>query len=673
MIACGLQTHVYHVGGVSSFYHSASCLFPSPNSGGGVYDGYAVEVQSDCHVVTDGGGTNFVQTVFGNLVGGSYAVLGSQGFSFASFNESSQIYAADTPTSGTGTMNVTAEYHTTTAGLCDVHFYGIHWFGYDFPGSLRARLTWNYLLSEKPAVNASGGTINTAGSFCSTFIFGGVSTLNSSSVGTPATISQFPGGLHNAFSNYYVGNGTHVIGGASWFATEYSISAPLVGTNVLWPNSVAQFQQSYFWGGLVNSQTNLPVTTCPTLSMSASNTHPFLTQTVTVFGNIIPGLEVNNLIGNSIELYNANNNTIIKTCLISSFFYTYPACPMNQTSNVPITIKYGMKVLDNNSFIQMNSTFNGDFVNVTWAGILPDLLSNIIHVIWIGGVFVTVNLQFQTLAGTPVNLSNSILISYTANSTAQVLQGVDGANIFAADGNTTVTVNGMSQLSNNNTRWCLSNCVPFSFSSDNGTTETVPYWQQVNASWRWVPPLICSTCSTERPIVTPQIFSASPAFSLSPSSGTTLPTSYRQSWADYGAAWSTSNPFFYNGKFWTPNSSGFALFAPQLITISYATISPPPANCNSTNPFIDLISGCWVGTFYYTYSGALGNFGFGIMFAAIDVAIYLKTENPLTALLLMVAEGAVLGVFLPTFFLPLAAIFMTIGLAGSIYQIIRTR
>ena len=61
------------------------------------------------------------------------------------------------------------------------------------------------------------------------------------------------------------------------------------------------------------------------------------------------------------------------------------------------------------------------------------------------------------------------------------------------------------------------------------------------------------------------------------------------------------------------------------------------------------------------------------MFVAIDIALYLKTENPLVSLLLMVAEGAGIGFLLPAFFLPLTAIFLAVGIAGSIFNVIRTR
>jgi hypothetical protein len=39
----------------------------------------------------------------------------------------------------------------------------------------------------------------------------------------------------------------------------------------------------------------------------------------------------------------------------------------------------------------------------------------------------------------------------------------------------------------------------------------------------------------------------------------------------------------------------------------------------------------------------------------------------------MIVEGAVLGVILPQFFLPLAAIFVVVGLSGALYQVIREK
>ena len=69
----------------------------------------------------------------------------------------------------------------------------------------------------------------------------------------------------------------------------------------------------------------------------------------------------------------------------------------------------------------------------------------------------------------------------------------------------------------------------------------------------------------------------------------------------------------------------------------------------------------------------LGQFGLGGMFMMIDVALYLRTENPMVALLAMVAEGAAIGFLLPSFFAPLTAIFLAVGIAGSIFNVIRNR
>ncbi len=74
---------------------------------------------------------------------------------------------------------------------------------------------------------------------------------------------------------------------------------------------------------------------------------------------------------------------------------------------------------------------------------------------------------------------------------------------------------------------------------------------------------------------------------------------------------------------------------------------------------------------YFTWYGVIGNFGVGLIFSAIAIALYLNNENPMSALLVFLIMGGIFTVILPALFLPLGAIFLAIGIAGSLYQAIR--
>lgn len=64
----------------------------------------------------------------------------------------------------------------------------------------------------------------------------------------------------------------------------------------------------------------------------------------------------------------------------------------------------------------------------------------------------------------------------------------------------------------------------------------------------------------------------------------------------------------------------------------------------------------------------------GMIMAVIAVALYLKSENPMVPLVIMLIGGGIFGTFiLPGFFMPLSAILLVLGVAGGIYQVARER
>jgi hypothetical protein len=150
-----------------------------------------------------------------------------------------------------------------------------------------------------------------------------------------------------------------------------------------------------------------------------------------------------------------------------------------------------------------------------------------------------------------------------------------------------------------------------------------------------------------------------------------LQTYWTSFYVDNNTVWNTTNPWFFNDAFWLPSPpNGLVTSSGANITITYA--SQPV--CTSSNAFTLLVQGCLWSVYYYTWVNTLGSFGFGLMFAAVDIALYHKTENVwLGGIIPMVLEGAVFGILLPQFFLPLSAIFLSVALAASVYNVVRDR
>lgn len=148
---------------------------------------------------------------------------------------------------------------------------------------------------------------------------------------------------------------------------------------------------------------------------------------------------------------------------------------------------------------------------------------------------------------------------------------------------------------------------------------------------------------------------------------TTVPTVI---FLDQGTPWKVSNPWVSNLQSFVPTLAGGIVLTNNPIQIQYSSCAP---TCVSTNPFQLLLAGCFFGMWYFTWNGVLGNMGAGFIFAAIAVALYLNNENPMSALLVFLIMGGIFTGILPALFLPIGAIFLAIGVAGSLYQLLRDR
>ncbi len=138
---------------------------------------------------------------------------------------------------------------------------------------------------------------------------------------------------------------------------------------------------------------------------------------------------------------------------------------------------------------------------------------------------------------------------------------------------------------------------------------------------------------------------------------------------DRGTTWHVTNPWFTNLRnFYANVVSGIASVSGTTVNIQYSSCV---STCTSSDPFILLLAGCFFGMWYFTWYGVIGNFGVGLIFSAIAIALYLNNENPMSALLVFLIMGGIFTVILPALFLPLGAIFLAIGIAGSLYQAIR--
>ncbi len=295
--------------------------------------------------------------------------------------------------------------------------------------------------------------------------------------------------------------------------------------------------------------------------------------------------------------------------------------------------------------------------------------SNAQVVVWFALVDVTLILSHQNL-GAAVLSPDYFLVSYQKGGSPQTFDAEDGTNVFTTDVSSPITIAGVSGNPISSQRFCLSECQTVNTGATAGQTAvtfTFGYWTQdnVTAKSSGLPyPDSFLTSINQQPQITFQ------------SGGATakayLYSSYNTYWMDNSSSWTVPNPSFIDLHFFAASPATATVTSATLQTISYST-STLYGGCSSGNAFTLLLNGCLFPLFVDSFTAQLGSFGMGFLLMIINVTLYTKNENPLTITLLMVLEGAIFGLILPQFFLPLASIFVVIGLMGSIYQLVRNR
>jgi hypothetical protein len=265
-----------------------------------------------------------------------------------------------------------------------------------------------------------------------------------------------------------------------------------------------------------------------------------------------------------------------------------------------------------------------------------------------------------------------MLVTYTLGGQTQTLDAVDGSNSFTADPYTQVTINGIDNAATGTTRLCLASCLSQGFNTGSASSLSITYNYYTQVS------IQVKDSGLPYPDSFLQTVGQLPTFSYVSTGAqtkTNLFSTFQSNWMDNNSAWSVPNPTFIDLHYFNPSPASGTITNRSSITISYSasTSFPSGGSCTSNNLFTLLLNTCLFSVFYYTWYNIFGSFGFGIILMGINLALYNKTENPNLVVLGMIVEGAVLGVILPQFFLPLAAIFVVVGLSGALYQVIREK